>query len=1833
LNPSTRFDADWNLQTLQKDGDLVLRRGWRVGATGDRETVLAVLPANEHQLSSTLARLAHEFSLRNELDNAWAVRPLELLRERGQTILLLEDPGGEPLERALGSPMEVGKFLRLAIALTTALRRLHERGLIHKDVKPGNVMVNSAGEVRLTGFGIASHLPRERQAPDPPEAIGGTLAYMAPEQTGRMNRSIDARSDLYSLGVTLYQMLTGFLPFSATDPMELIHSHIARQPPPPHERVSAIPLSVSAVVVKLLAKNAEDRYQTAAGVAADLQRCRSEWEAHGRIESFSLGADDASERLLIPEKLYGREAEIDQLCAALDRVVAGGTTEIVLISGYAGIGKSSIVNELHKVLVSPRGFFASGKFDQYKRDIPYATLAQALQSLVRQLLGKNDEELSDWRRLLLEAVGSNGQLMVNLIPELAFIIGEQPTVPALPPQEDQNRFQRVFRRFLAVFARPEHPLTLFLDDLQWLDRATLEMLQHLAIHPEVTHLLLVAAYRDNEVDLAHPLRRILEAIHGAGGKMSEITLSPLKPEAIEQMVADSLRCSRVMVQPLAELIHRKAEGNPLFAIQFLMALEEEGLLQFSRDRTSWTWDISRIHAKDFSENIIDLMAVKLGRLSGTTRSALGQLACLGNTAQIASMVAIQRDPEEKIHAALWEAVLAGLIFRANGAYNFVHDRVHEAAYALIPESERAAAHLQIGRLLAARTAPEALEDAIFDIVNHFNRGLTLVTEQDERARVAALNVIAGKRAKSSTAYASARNYLAQAAALVSPDAWQRAYQETFELYLLLSECEYLSGDFEAADALFDLILAEARSDLDRAKVHSLRIKLYQVAGKYDKGLAVAISALRAFGVGFAENDNDIQAAIEAGFRDVPENLAGRQIGDLLDAPVATDPVKRAIIDLLVDMAPCAYIAQPSLFPLVALEAVNRSMRDGNTDQSSYIYAVFAVMLVSLTSDIDSAYQFSEMSLRLNERFANPRLRGTLLHLHGDHVNFWRRHFSTGLPILEQAFAACLEVGDLVYAGFLAFETVWQLIEKGDTLGHVMSQATRYAAFAQQSHNGAVFETIRLEQQFVASLQARTKSPLSFDDDGFDEAASFAAVVKAAFGCGIVFYHIMKQMLAVIYGRYEEAMEAATQVEPVLGAAMAMPIEATYHFCHALTLSALYPSVSDAQQEQYRRLLEEKLNKLRIWAENCPENYRNRYALVSAEVARIEQRHLAAMSLYEEAIHSAHENGFVQNEAIASELAGRFYLALGLETNGYAHLRNARACFAVWGADGKVKQLESQYPGLAAREERPSAEAMDTAIQKLDVATIFKASQAVSREIELPRLVERLMTVTIENAGADRGLLALLQKEDYHVEATAEVSGGEIVLRQASNLSGDAPDSLIRHVIRTRQSVILGDARRQNPFAQDEYFVRRRPRSVFCLPLVRQNALTGVLYLENTLTSDVFSPDRTAMLGFLGSQIAISLENTRLYSDLREREARIRRLVDANIIGILIWDFDGQIIEANDAFLRMVGYDREDLISRRLNWEDLTPPEWLDRYEEEWIPELRTTGSVRPFEKEYFRRDGSRVPVLIGAATFEDEGNQGVAFVLDLTESKRSEQAVREVQAELAHANRVETIGQLTASIAHEVSQPVGATVINARTARRWLSAQPPNYDKVDEALVRIDNDGVRASEVIKRIRALIKKAPPRNERLDINEAILEIFELTRSEAVKSGIAVHTDLADGLPPVEGDRVQLQQVVLNLTMNAVEAMSGSDNPRELVIRSHHDPDGVLVEVQDSGPGLAKATDDRLFEAFYTTKLNGLGLGLSICQSIIQAHNGRLWATQNLPRGTIFHFVVPISAGSTS
>jgi serine/threonine protein kinase len=788
-----RLSTD-DFDTLRNDNEFILYRGQsEEGAS----RVLVLAPAADYPGPESLKRLHHAYSLRGELDSAWAARPIGLVRQWERTVLLLEDPGGTLLESVFvsighdeseyegkGKGLDLAFCLRVGINLANTIGHLHRRGVVHKDIKPANVLFDSAtGQVWLMGFGIASRLPRERQAPEPPEFLEGTLPYMAPEQTGRMNRSIDSRSDLYSFGVTLYQMVTGSLPFTACDPMEWIHCHVARKPPPPSERSENVPAPVSAIIMKLLAKTAEERYQTAGGVEGDLRRCLDEYlrssgvtGVQEKIPEFLLGEHDMPDRLLIPEKLYGRASETETLLASFGRVVASGTPELVLVCGYSGIGKSSVVNELHKVLVPPRGLFASGKFDQYKRDIPYSTLAQAFQSLVRPLLSKSETELSIWRNAFRQALGTNGLLIVDLVPELRLIIGEQPPVPVLPPQDAQRRFQLAFRRFLSVFARPEHPLALFLDDLQWLDAATLDLLEHLVTHSEVRHLLLLGAYRDNEVGPAHPLLRTLEAIRNAGAHVHQIVLAPLGLNDVGRLVADALHCKPNRSRPLAQLVHEKTGGNPFFAIQFFTALAEEGLLAFDPIAAAWQWDISRIRAKSYTDNVVDLMTGKLRRFSATTQEALKQLACLGNVAGIATLSLVHREAEEAMHVALWEAVHAGLVLRERSAYKFLHDRIQQAAYTLIPEEQRAEIHLRIGRLLLASMTADDLAGHPFDVANQLNRGTARLVERDEKTRVAAINLRAGQKAKASAAFASASAYLAAGIALLDETDWDSHYE-------------------------------------------------------------------------------------------------------------------------------------------------------------------------------------------------------------------------------------------------------------------------------------------------------------------------------------------------------------------------------------------------------------------------------------------------------------------------------------------------------------------------------------------------------------------------------------------------------------------------------------------------------------------------------------------------------------------------------------------------------------------------------------------------------------------------------------------------------------------------------------------------------------------------------------------------------------------------------------------------------------------------------------------------------------------------------------------------
>ena len=1271
-------EEDTSIRVLWKDDKRIFCRILSDGAKGERYGFMADPSTAEHPSLEAINRLTHEYELKDYLDSAWAVRPLELIRERGRVMLIVDYLGGERLDTLLGPPMEMGQFLRLSTALSATIGRLHGCGLIHKDIKPSNVLVKPAtGQAWLTGFGIASRLPRERQSPNPPEFIAGTLAYMAPEQTGRMNRSVDSRSDLYSLGVTLYEMLTGSLPFAADDPMEWVHCHIARRPASPAERLENVPDIVSGIIMKLLSKTAEERYQSAVGAESDLRRCLSEWEAQGRIGDFTPGEHDIPDRLMIPEKLYGRDREIDTLLTAFDRIVAGGRPELVLVSGYSGIGKSVVVNELHKPLVPPRGLFASGKFDQYKRDIPYATIAQAFQSLIRPLLSKSDEELGKWRDALREALDPNGLLIVELVPELKHIIGEQPPVLELPPQDAQGRFQLILRRFISVFATPEHPLALFLDDLQWLDAATLDLLEDLLSRTDMKHLLLIGAYRDNEVNSTHPLMRKLEAMRQAGLALHDIVLAPLGREDLGQLLADSLRCEAKHAAPLAQLIHEKTSGNPFFAIQFITTLADEALLTFDYAAARWSWDLKQIHAQACTDNVVKLLVGKLSRLPLETQSALQQLACLGHSAEFTMLQMVHQGANGELHEQLWEAVRAGLVFRSDTSYRFLHDRVQEAAYSLIPKELRAQAHLRIGRLLAEQTPQARRDEAIFEIVNQLNRGLPLITFAKEREWVAGLDLIAAQRAKASAAYASALKYLEAGRSLLAETPWELNYDLNFTIECLMAECELLTAEMVAAEKRLTMLSRRARSRHDFAVVARLQLTLYTTLDRSELAIEVFLAYLRRSGTDWSHHPTREDVMSE--YDRIWSMVGNRQIADLADLPLLTDPDVSDMLDVFTEIVHPAMFYDENLSSLAVCRMVNLSLEHGNCDGSCFGYVWFGMFAGPRFNNYKDGFRFGQLGYDLVEKGRFPR------HQARTYITFstlmpWAKHAADARELVRRAYDVAYQTGDLTYSAYSWHVLITNHLTVGDPLKVVQGEAEKGLAFAMKQGFGLVVANCGASLGLIRTLRGLTRSFGCFDDDNYNEAgaeshyASNPVLVLSEF-----FYWTRKLQGRFIAGDYAAAVDAAKRAHQILWTAASQVETGDFRFYAALAHAAAWNSAPAEEKQRHLDTLIEHDQQLKIWAEHCPANFENRAALVSAEIARIEGQMLDAEHLYERAIHSARANGFIHNEAVANELAAQFYRTRGFTTIADAYLKNARACYEQWGALGKVQADRNQLP--------------------------------------------------------------------------------------------------------------------------------------------------------------------------------------------------------------------------------------------------------------------------------------------------------------------------------------------------------------------------------------------------------------------------------------------------------------------------------------------------------------------------------------------------------------------------
>jgi PAS domain S-box-containing protein len=1337
---------------------------------------------------------------------------------------------------------------------------------------------------------------------------------------------------------------------------------------------------------------------------------------------------------------------------------------MVLVSGYSGIGKSALVHEIHKPIVAQRGYFISGKFDQYKRNIPYVSLIQAFQELVQQLLTESQARLEGWREQLLAALGPNGQIIIDVIPEVELIIGPQPEVQALPPTETQNRFNLVFQNFIRVFAQKDHPLVIFLDDLQWADSASLKLLQLFITDAETQFLLILGAYRDNEVGASHPLRLTLEEIEKAGARVTQISLSPLSLDHVCQLLADTLHLEPAEARSLAELTFSKTHGNPFFVNEFLKLLYQERLLLFSPDTGRWQWNLTTARNLSGTDNVIELMTGKLQKLASRTQQVLKLAAAIGNQFELGLLATVYEKPITETAADLWEALEEGLVLPigddykfvgGNGLslplsleaqtdqqqisiqYKFLHDRVQQATYSLIEETNRETIHLQIGRLLLQTTTPEKREEKLFDIVNQLNLGLALITDPAECLELARLNLLAGQKAKDSTAYETAVEYLTTGIRLLPPNHWQAHYELAFDLHREQAYCTYLGGNHQQAEARFDTLIQQLQSPLDKGKIYDLKVIFYTNTGRPDKALQDGLEALRLLGRDIPFEPDP--AAIGAGFMEIQTHMQARnitQIADIVNLPPLTDPHQYMVMTLLMNLGAPAFFVNPNLFTLIVVNQVNLSLQYGNHISSGSSYAGYGLILGSGLGDFQSGYEFGKVAIQLNEKFNNRADRSRVNVLFGGMINHWRQPARTNIPYVREAFHGGLEVGDLVWSGYGACHVVWAMAVTGAPLDEVAAEAAKYTDFFRKTKDD-LGDSLIVTRQMVASLKGQTKEPGSFSDDQYDEAGHVARMLGYYNKNTIHLYYLWKLRVLYLFEQYAEAIQLAEASAKVMMASLGYVFVPEQHFYHSLALAALYPEAPPEIQAGYQEVMAANQAQMKIWADNAPANFRHKYLLVEAELACLRGEDLAAIDLYDQAIESARENGYIQNEAIANELAARFYLARGRQRIARVYLAEAHYGYVRWGATAKVEMLRQKYPQFLA--ESPQRTSLsDTLLitsatsqsatttrrsssSRLDLISVLKASQAISGEIILEQLLEKLMRVVIENAGAQRGLLILKKGSQFVVEAEGAVDREDVTMLQSVPVRQFAqlPRTVINYVIRTKSKVVLDHAVKEGMFTADPYIVQHQSQSILCLPVVKQTELIGLLYLENNLTPNVFTPDRLEVLELLSAQSAISLENAMLYEDVKRAEAEVRRSEEyfraliENVSDIItILDGQGIIRYESPSIRRILGYEPTELIGR--NALELIHPDdaqmianAIAQLNQAFEPTPAPPAEFRFLHKNGFWRDFE----AIGSSQL---GNASVKGIIvnsrDITERKQAERErlqLLDIQRELTIARTIQ----------------------------------------------------------------------------------------------------------------------------------------------------------------------------------------------------------------------------------
>jgi PAS domain S-box-containing protein len=1759
--------------------------------------------------------------------------------------LSLGPPGPVPLAPTLrSSPRPWREGVRLSCALARGLATLHALGLVHRDLQPCNLLIDPATQaLSIADLGQAAP-PGPALPPRPAGAEAGheagidAWAYLSPEQTGRSGHAVDARSDLYVLGVLLYRLLAGRLPFDAADALEWVHCQLARTPLPPSAHVLALPPVLDEIVLKLLAKSPPDRYQSAAGLVADLARCLSDATGPGEVPAFVPGTHDRAWQLEAPRRLLGRAAEQALLDRALADTVAARRPRLVLVSGAAGIGKSALAGQLHDRVLAAGGRIAAGSHDPVQRELPYAALVQALDGQLRQLLVGTESELQAWRQGLATALGANAGLAARLVPALALLVGPTAAEPPIEAPDAQRRLHHVFCQIVGVLADRQPPLVLWLENLHDADAGSLQLMQALLTDPLPASTLVVGTCRSADGDLPPPVQALMQALAQAQVPVQRIELNPLATDDLAQLLADMLTPAVDALPELVRVVHRMTGGNPFFAIEFLRDLQRARLLWFDAGQGRWCWDTAGAAAREQAGHVVDVMLQRLQGLAPALRDLLQQAACLGRTAPLPLLAALSGQAPGPIAQDLADAEQAGLVAVSDDHLVFAHERVREAAYALTPEAGRTQTHHRAWRWLADHLGADVTEASLFELAHHANLGAACLTAE-EAVLASALNARAGRKARAAGAFAAARHHLLQAERHLPGDAWHTQPQQRFELALDLAECESLTGHAEAGEQQLDTAWQQALSPAQRIQVHALRSRLRLYASQYAPALAAALDALRLLGIELPEDDEALRPLQTQERAALTRLLAGRDAAALLHLPPMHDPSALAALDLLVNAFFPARNTRPALFPLLVIKAVTLSVRHGNAASSCQAYAQFP-RLLRAEGRLRECYDFSQLSLRLAERLGASGQEGSLLFSHLASSYFLRRPYASGLPLLEQGLSASLQSGNAYGASGCALVTQEYLLECGASLQQLVSTAERHAHQLGGTAGGLWPRMLRSWSQLARALQGQTAAPDSLDGGDFDEPAYLADITRADAVALQAVHHVLKQVAACLAGQHARALELAAQASDLLRPLAGMAIEITHRHYRALSVAASCPG--SLQPAEAAAQLRAEIDSLQPLADACPRNFLHRLQLVAAELARVEGRHLDAGRLYDQAIDAARQQGFAHHEAQALERAAAFHQELGQRHVAQACLREARDAYRAWGAMAKVQILDAQ----CGQAQHAPARSADT---PLDALAVAKASQALSSLIDLDELIDALMRIALEEAGAQTALLFLADADGLRLAATARVEGAGVQVRLANGNAAAAdavPTTVLNYVRRTREQVLVADLSQAHAFAADPYLQRVRPRSLMGLPLLRRADLVGVLYLEHRQSTHAFAGGRAALLGMLASQAAISLETARLYAALRaenaerqraqqeaqERQSRLQQLVDANLVGVCVADLGGRFVDANDAFLQMVGHTRDDLAAGRLTRQSLTPPAF-QAADAQALQRLLSDGRCPPYEKEYLRRDGTRVPALVGSILFEGQPRQTVAIVLDLSE-RRQVEAERTARVAAEAANQAKSA--FLASMSHELRTPLNGILGYAQL----LQMQDDLAAPARRGLATIESCGRHLLALVNDVLDLARIEAGRldlaHEPVRLRRLIDQIADSVRPDVARKRLGFELDIQRDLPAVVlADERRLSQVLLNILGNAVKFTDTGALTLRVVGSEAGDGMACLrFEIHDTGVGLAADELAVIFQPFeqlgsQQQRAQGTGLGLAITQALMRQMGGSVTVRSVPGQGSVFtvELTVPV------